>query len=464
MHNFDFPTQAPTDPATALEHAYQDAGPMPASWYAAGGYSVDVKVLADAGLTIVDGIVIAQGHATVSDAVRSGTETAPIKAVMKYLNTKGPLPVDAVTDPDMSASVEVLVAAGILTRTSHHGPFDFYAKTDARGYALMFPCMPTDPDAGENPLRRRVTVPDGAFTVAALEAKLERIFCAVPRQRAVSFIRQGILAAVLEPVVSDGDVAYRICLGVPAHIIHAGMHGSAGTGEVGDDMLAVALRETVSAYGALSIEALGTAHGVEMPRAHTAPEELAELAEAAGVSVELDTFIAGDKGLSLDKGTALGLAAREVWRGMCINGPSPTAHAMTGGGFPMVTGVVGGSPRVTWADALVAMRGLGIVETRGNHDFLVGSDGTRTTFPIRDRSVDLSPERSEKLGAEVLAAYGRFTVADVAEMLRNADLYGEDGDEDILAAAAIVHDLGAAGRIRLDVDAADESSAVYVAV
>lgn len=464
MHNFDFPTQAPTDPSTALENAYQDAGPMPASWYAAGGYSVDEKVLADAQLTIVDGIIIAQGYATVADIVRTGNETAHMDAVMKYLDAKGPLPVGAVKDPDVSAAVEVLVAAGILTRTSHRGPFDFYAKTDRRGYALMFPCMTTDHDAGDNPLRRRVHMPDGTFTVADLEAKLESIFCADPWHRAMAYIRQGILAAVLEPVVSDGDVAYRPRLGVPTHILYAGMHGSAGTGEVGDDMLAVALRETVNAYGPLSIDALGTAHGVEMPCPHTAPEELAELAAAAGVSVELDTFITGGKGLSLNEGTALGIAAREVWRGMCINGPSPTAHAMSRGGFPMVTWAVGGFPMVTWADALAAMRGLGIVETRGNHDFLVGSDGTRTTFPIRDRSADLSPERSEKLGAEVLAAYGRFTVADVAEMLRNEDLYGEDGDEDILAAAAIVHDLGAAGRIRLDVDAADESSAVYVAV
>lgn len=464
MHNFDFPTQAPTDPSTALENAYQDAGPMPASWYAAGGYSVDEKVLADAQLAIVDGIIIAQGYATVADVVRTGNETTHMDAVMKYLEAKGPLPVDAVKDPDMSAAVEVLVAAGILTRTSHRGPFDFYAKTDRRGYALMFPCMTTDHDAGDNPLHRRVHVPNGTFTVADLEAKLESIFCADPWHRAMTYIRQGILAAVLEPIVSDGDVAYRPRLGVPADILYAGMHGSAGTGEVGDDMLAVALRETVNAYGPLSIDALGNAHNVELPCPHTAPEELAELAAAAGVSVELDTFITGGKGLSLNEGTALGMAAREVWRGMCINGPSPTAHAMSRGGFPMVTWAVGGFPMVTWADALAAMRGLGIVETRGNHDFLVGSDGTRTTFPIRDRSADLSPERSEKLGAEVLAAYVRFTVADVAEMLRNEDLYGEDGDEDILAAAAIVHDLGAAGRIRLDVDAADESSAVYVAV
>ena len=456
MHIFDFPgNQAPTDPATALKYEYQESGPMPASWYAAGGYSVDEGVLADAHLALVDGIIIPSDYATIADAVESEFEPQhpAVEGVWKYLDTKGPLPVDAVTDPDMAAAVEVLVAAGTLTRTS-----DFYAKTDTRGYALMFPCTPTDPDPEPLLGGAPFYLSDAAFTVAGLAKELPHL---APRDRAVAFIRQGVLAAVLEPVVADGDVAYRVRLGVPRHIASAGINGSAGNGEVGDDMLAVALRETVAAYGALNIDALGAAHGVDLP---TAPEELAELADAAGVSVELDTFIAGDKGLSLDEGTALGMAAREVWRGMCINGPSPTAHAMSGGGFPPVTWAVGGSPMVTWADAIAAMREVGIVETRGNHHFLVGSDGTRTTFPIRDRSVDLSPERSEKLGAEVLAAYDRFTVADVAEMLRNEDLYGEDGDEDILAAAAIVHDLGAAGRIRLDVDAADEPCAVYVAV
>lgn len=445
MHNFDFPgNQTPSDPSTALKYEYQESGPMPASWYAAGGYSVDEGVLAAAHLALVDGIIIPSDYATIADAVESEFEPQhpAMEGVWKYLDVMGPLPVDSVTDPDMSASVEVLVAAGILTRTS-----DFYAKTDTRGYALMFPCMPTDPAPERLLGGAPFYLSDAAFTVAGLANELPSL---APRDRAVSFIRQGVLAAVLEPVVADGDVAYRVRPGVPVRIASAGINGSAGNGEVGGDMLAVALRETVAAYGALSADMLGAAHGVDLP---TAPEELAELADAAGVSVELDTFIVGDKGLSLDTDTALGMAAHEVWQGMCINGPSPVAHG---------TGTVE-APLVTRADALAAMQGRGIVDAREGHHFLVGADGSRTYLPIRDRSVNLSPEKSEQLGAEVLAAYDRFTVADVAEMLRNANLCGEDGDEDILTAAAIVHDLGAAGRIRLDVDAAGESSAVYVA-